>query len=48
MITNECKHWACNRSTNTCVGCGKSICPVCLLESDHCECDNKDECCSVN
>jgi hypothetical protein len=46
LFTMECKHWACNKLNNTCVGCGAMICPVCLKESNSCKCENKDICCT--
>jgi hypothetical protein len=47
MAIDECKHWACNKQNNTCVGCGIIICPTCLLEPDNCKCENKEECCVI-
>ena len=41
----SCRHWACNVSDGTCVGCGIRICPLCLKEPDSCRCENKHECC---
>lgn len=45
VLLAACKHWACNLSDSTCVGCGVRICPQCLKEPEFCRCENKDECC---
>ena len=46
--TKRCSHWGCNKSNNTCIGCGNVICPSCLQEPEDCRCENKDECCGIN
>ena len=44
---NKCKHWACDLKTNTCIGCGNVICPICLKEPTHCNCENREDCCNI-
>jgi hypothetical protein len=42
---NNCNHWACNMSNNRCVGCGTTICPLCLQEPENCKCEDRKDCC---
>ena len=46
MRIKTCKHWACNVSNSTCVGCGVVVCTCCLQEPHNCKCEGKESCCS--
>jgi hypothetical protein len=47
IFNMSCRHWGCNLSDDTCVGCGIRVCRSCLKEPIHCRCENKHECCKV-
>ena len=47
-IMNKCNHWGCDLKSNKCIGCGNTICSVCLKDPPDCTCKFKDNnCCNI-